>query len=432
MKKLTSLIISLVTILLSAQGQTILKPEEAVAIAMKNSYDILISRSAADISKTNNTAGNAGMLPNIGITGSDVYALNNSSLEFSSGTTSSSANANSNSFNAAIALNWTLFDGGRMFVTKKKLSQIEAYGELQYKDKVLQTIYNVIVAYYDVVRQRQQLASINEVIKYNRERVKILQASFNAGLVPKTDLLQSQVDLNVYLENAIAQETIITGSKRTLNQLLSRDPDTPLEVIDTIELNYTPDAKNLTDNLYSVNTQVLSGQKQLDISGQIVKEIAAQRYPWLSASASYNYLLSNNTIGSVLKNNTYGPQFGGVVTMPIWYGSNINRQVKVAKLQVKAAEYNLENSRIQVRTQLQNALTEYEHEMQLLRLERDNTALAKENLTISMQRLRLGQTTMLEVRQAEDSYEQSMTRRIFFEYSAKVTETRLKQLMSAL
>ena len=83
-------------------------------------------------------------------------------------------------------------------------------------------------------------------------------------------------------------------------------------------------------------------------------------------------------------------------------------------------------------TQLQNALSDYDHAMQLMNLEKGNTLLAKENLTISMDRLRLGQTTALEVRQAEESYIQSLTRFIQFAYTAKVAETKLRQLISAL
>jgi outer membrane protein TolC len=412
-------------------SQDLLTPEEAVSITMKNNYDILVSQTASEISKKNSTAGNAGMLPDIGLNIIDNYAFNNISQDLSDGTSINSTNARANSLNGNVELNWTLFDGGKMFVTRKKLDEIESLGEIQFRDQVSQTIYNVILSYYDVVRQKQQLSSIEEAIAFNQERVKILQASFNAGLVAKTDLLQSQVDLNVYLENAILQETVIATSKRTLNQWLSRDPDTPLEVIDSIELSYAPDKNELLSKLFNNNTQVLSFQKQLDVSKLSVKEIVAQRYPWISFNAGYYFVQSNNRFGNVLKNKTYGPQIGGTLSFPLYDGGNINRQIGVARLEEKTAGYNLENIRLQVNTQLLNALTNYERALQLLNLEKDNLGLAKENLSISMQRLRLGQTTTLEVRQAQESYVQAMTRKILFQYAAKEAETKLKQLIAA-
>ena len=430
MKKRIFPVVILSFIVFLMQGQKITTPEEAVSIALKNNFDILVSRVSADIDKTNNTPGNAGMLPKIGINVTDNYAWNNLH-SVSSGNSINSSDAHSNSFNGNIGLNWDLFDGGKMFVTKKKLNEIEALGEIQFQDKVNQILYNVILAYYDVVRQKQQLASIKEVIRYNEERVKILQASFNSGLVPKTDLLQSQIDLNVYLENAILQETVISTSKRTLNQLLSRDSETQLEVVDSIELTYTPDRQDLFKKLFSANTQLLSFGKQVDIAKLSVKELVSQRFPWLTFNAGYNFLQSDNSVGTVLKNRSYGPQAGASLTLPLFYGGNIGRDIKIARLQQKSANYVFESIKIGINTQLQNALNDYDHALQLLKLEKSNALLAKENLNISMNRLRLGQTTSLEIRQAEESFVQSLTRKILFEYSAKVSETKLRLLVSA-
>lgn len=431
MRKILLPVIFSALLIQASMGQALLTPEDAVNIAVKNNYDILISQTSSEISRADNTAGNAGLLPDIGLNITDNYAHNNTSLELSSGETINSSNAHSNVLNGNVELNWTLFDGGKMFVTKKKLNEIESLGEIQFQDQVNQTVYDVITAYFDVVRQKQQLSSINEAIDFNSERVKILEASFNAGLVPKTDLLQSQVDLNVYLENAILQETVIVNSKRTLNKYLSRDPDMPFEVIDSIELNYVVDSTELISKLYNTNTQVLSFQKQLEISKLSVKELVALHYPSLIFNASYNFFQSDNSASNVMKNRTYGPQLGGALSLPLYYGGNIRRQIGIARLEETMASYNLQNIRLQVNTELLNSLTAYERALQLVDLEKKNSILAKENLTICMQRLRLGQTTALEVRQAEESYVQSLTRKILFEYAAKDAETRLKQLIAA-
>ncbi|MEI6436000.1 MAG: TolC family protein [Bacteroidota bacterium] len=397
--------------------QSLITVDDAMLISMKQNYDILISRASADIDSVNNTAGNAGMLPYISLNASDIFSYSSSQ---------------SNSFSTGVVANWTLFDGGKMFVTRKKLQEIRDLGEIRFRDKVTQTLFNVILAYYEVVRQKQQLSSLNEIIRYNKERVNILQASFKAGLVPKTDLLQSQVDLNVFMENAIIQQTVILDSKRTLNKWLSRDADTPYEVVDSIDLSYIPDKNDLNNKLYSQNTQVLGFQKAVDVSALAIKELSAQRLPWVDISAGYNFLLNDYSAGTTTKNSSNGALIGGSLNFPIFYGGNINRQVRVARLQSQSAQYSLQSVKTSVNTELQNALSDYEHAMQLLTLEKSNKALAKENLTISMDRLRLGQTTSLEVRQAEESYIQSLTRYIQFSFTAKVAETKLKQLVATL
>ena len=176
-------IIILFSMLMTAAGlsaQSLLGVDDAVGIALKNNYDVSVAKNNADVAKVNNTLGNAGMLPYISVNGSDNYSVNNVYLNLSTGSSITSAAGTSNAFTAAAALNWTLFDGTKMFITKNKLTQIEKLGEIQFRDMVMQTIYNVTVAFYQVVAQKQQLLAIRDVMAYSLERVRLLQKGYDA------------------------------------------------------------------------------------------------------------------------------------------------------------------------------------------------------------------------------------------------------------
>ena len=414
-------------------SQKVLTSEDAISIALKYNYDILVARNSATTDSVNNTPGNAGMLPDVTISSTESYSTATKlHQKFSDGSTLSSSNTQSNSLNANIGLSWTLFDGGKMFVTKRKLSEIQELGEIQFRDRVLQTVYDVILAYYDVVRQKQELASINEVITYNLDRVKISQTSFDAGLSPKTNLLQAKIDLNVYQENAINQQSIILAAKRSLNQLLGRNTDVQFEVLDSIPISETLDNRVLSQKLDSSNTSILAYQKQIDVDKLSIKEMNSMLLPKIFFNTGYGLFQSNSPDGNPLVNRTIGPSVGGTVSIPIYQGGNAIRQIKVAKIQLQSDQYNLENVRLKVNQQLQNALTQFENQLNLLKIEKDNAILAKENLEISIQRLRYGQTTSLEVSLAENSFVDSLTRLINFEYNLKVAETKLKQLLARL
>jgi outer membrane protein len=413
-------------------AQDLLSSGEAVSIALKNNYDILVARNNSEVAKINNTAGNAGMLPDLAITASDNYSVNNVDQKFSSGPEVKTTGTHSNSLSSGIELSWTLFDGGKMFVTKNRLNEIQVLGEIQFKDQVLQTVYNVIVAYYDVVRQKQQLVSIEEVIKANQTMVNILQTSFGAGLSPKTNLLQAQIDLNVYMENAINQQAVIIASKRNLNQLLSRDANIVFEVSDSIPLNYVPDKNELLQKLYARNTSILTRQKQVEIAKLSLKEFKTAQLPSLFFNAGYNFQRINSPAGSLIMNQNIGPQIGGTLSIPLYQSGNALRQIATARLQLKSTEFGLESIKLAVNTELQNTLTDFENQQRLLEIEKSNMALARENLNITMERLRLAQTTSVELHQAQESYVNSLTRLTDFEYNLKVAETRLKQLLSEL
>lgn len=429
MKKRLTIIFCLTAF--TAFAQIKLSPEEAINMALKYNYDIQVSRTEADISKTNNTAGNAGMLPVIQMSGSVNSGQNNVHQKLASGTVNDFSSQSTTTLNAGAELNWTLYDGGKMFVTKSKLSEIQSLGELQFMDKVLQTQFDVIAAYYDVVRQKQQLKQINELINYNRERVKITKTGFNAGYFVKTDLLQSQIDLNVALESAINQQFNVKSAQKNLNLLLGQDHSTVYEVSDTIPLNFIPDRAQLTEQLDIKNTTILLSQKQIDIAKLSLKEIKTGYLPKLNVKAGYYFSKSSNSVGSTLENQTYGPQIGGSVAVPLFSAGENKRKVAATKLDLLSAQYQMENVKLQIKTELDNALTDFENQHELLKIERENYTLARENLQISLQRLSHGETTSLEVHLAQESFTQSFTRLVNFEYNIKIAESKLKQLIAA-
>ena len=427
-----ALLISFLVLLLAATAQKPMTVEEAIDIALKNNYDLSVARNVAAAAKVNNTAGNAGMLPTFGINGADNYSVNNVYMNMSNGSTITSSAGTSNAFTSGAVLNWTLFDGTRMFITKNKLNEVEKLGEIQFKGQVMTTVYDVVVGFYQVVVTRQQLLAIRELMAYSLERVRILQKGYEAGLAHKNDLLQAKIDLNANKEAEISQTSTIRNTKRALNHLLARDPEVSFEVADTIPLDYTPDATELMTKLYENNTSVLNYGKQVDIAKLSLGEYKTLRMPKLNMVASYNFNQTDNSASTVLTNRSYGPLIGGVLNIPIYQSGNVVRQIKLAKIQLESTQYNLENVRLQVNTEMKMALTDFDDQKQLLEIEKENLTLAKENLRISMERLRLGQTTALEVRQAQESYANSLARFFNFEFNMKAAETRIKQLVAGL
>jgi Outer membrane protein len=158
----------------------LLTVEQAIEIALKNNYDILLARNEAEIASRNNSVGHAGMLPRITGTISDNFTLNNLNQKFTNGSEINTSGVTGINLSAGVALNWTLFDGLRMFAAKTRLQNLEEAALLQLKNEMQSVIANVLISYYDVVRANQQLKAIEEAIKISEERVKLADAKFKA------------------------------------------------------------------------------------------------------------------------------------------------------------------------------------------------------------------------------------------------------------
>ena len=413
-------------------AQTKMTIENAISIALKNNYDILVAGNEAEIAKANNTLGNAGILPTAEIIGSGSYELNTVNQTLQNGNQNNYNSVSSTSLNGGAQLSWTLFDGGKMFVRKNKLKEIQLLGELQFKDQVQYTMYEIIAAFYNIVKQKQQLISINEVINFNKERVKIAEIGFNSGSLLKSDFLSAKIDLNVLLESAINQQFEINASKKSLNILLAKQPDTEFEVEDSIPLTYHPDKNELMNKLFTSNTEIQSLEKKIDVSRLEIKENKLTYLPTINFTGGYYFSQNNNSQGTYLKNNSSGPQVGGTLAIPLYSAGENQRKISISKIQLTANENDLQLTKLQLAADLENNIKNFENQQKLLEIEKENNQLAKENLNISLQRLRLGQATSLEVRLAQTDYVQSSTRLINFQYNLKISESKLKQLVAEL
>ena len=177
----------------SLQAQTLLTPEQAVTTALQKNYDIVLAKSEADIAKINNNKATAGMLPIINVTAGNVFNLNNINQKFTTGQEVKKNWVPVNSFTTGLNMNWTIFDGMRMFATKDRLAALQSLSEMQLNDQIQNTIAQVLSVYYEIVRQKQLIKALNESLKITEERVFLSNKKLEVGYADKTPLLQVAV-----------------------------------------------------------------------------------------------------------------------------------------------------------------------------------------------------------------------------------------------
>ena len=156
---------------LSAVAQTTLTADEAVRIAVEQNHGIRLARLDARSAELLNNVGNAGMLPSLDAVGS--YSIDNSSTKqtFFSGETRETDNADQRVLDAAVQLNWTVFDGLAMFAAKDRLEALELIGQTQLRQRIEATTYDVLAAYYQLVQLRKAIAVQREGVRISRERL---------------------------------------------------------------------------------------------------------------------------------------------------------------------------------------------------------------------------------------------------------------------
>lgn len=417
-------------------SQTLLTPDQAIATALAHNYGIQLAKNDSVSGAIDVDFSKGAFLPQLNATIGNTWNNNNQKQEFSDGTTRGPNNVRSTNFGASLNLNWTLFDGKRMFITKEKIEEMWKLGELQIKAQVVNTIAEVTTIYYNIARQKQQLKAIEEQMAINEERVKVADRKLSTGLGSKPELLQAKVDLNAQKASQLEQQTLIEQLKEQLNLLAGGQLPEEFDVIEEIPFRTDLDLQNIENTFASTNPALLLAQRNIGISQLTLREFKADRYPTITFNSAYNY--SNNSNRTVvnpfqpLNSRNNGFNFGLTANVPILNNYIVRRNMAQAELNIEYWRLAYDDQRNAISTDIRNAFRDYQYQKQALGLEEENIELAKENVAIALERFRQGVSTYLELREAQRSLEDAYNRLIAARYNAKVAETELMRLKGDL
>jgi outer membrane protein TolC len=435
MKRLSILLIILSPVLANSQNK-ILTLEEAIATALKNNYDIQLSKNDSAVAALDYSFRNAVFLPRINGSLGTNWTNNNQKQKFADGTQRQLKDIRSNNYTAAIQLNWVLFDGLKMFATRDKAQEFIRLGELGIKNQVVNTIAAVITNYYAIVQQKQQLKAFEEQISLSQERVKLSQYKLDIGVGAKPDVLQSKVDLNAQKAALLNLETLTAQLKEQLNQVMNADVKSSYDVSDIIPINMQVSLSDIQENIENNNPVLLIAKKNIEIAGLTLKERKAERFPIVSLNSSYNYNRNNNkaTVNPFLPlfNRNFGRSAGFTVSIPILNNFNTKRLINQAELDIQYQQLVYNNQKSLINLTIINAYKDYELQKRALALEEENILLAKENVDIVFQVYKLNSTTLIQLKEAQKSLQDAYTRLINARYNTKVAETELLRLKGEL
>ncbi|MCB0707910.1 MAG: TolC family protein [Chitinophagaceae bacterium] len=434
--KYTYLLIGAIALHTFANAQNKLTVEQAITATIENNYDIQLLRNDSSSYALDNSYARAAFLPRLNATGGVVFNNNNQKQKLADGSKRQSKGLRSSNLTGSVQLNWTLFDGFKMFATRDKLAQFVQLGELNIKNQVVNSVATVINNYYNIVRQKQQLKAIEEQMSINEERVKVAEKKLSVGLGAKPELLQGKVDLNAQKAARLQQLTLIDQLKEQLNQLMNVEPNTRYDVTDTITFADDIILGDVLGTVETSNPQLLLTKKNIDIGKLTLKEKKADRYPVVTFNSAYSYSKTDNKTVinpfSSLYNRTNGFNYGIGISIPILNGFNTKRQIQQAQLDLDWLNISYQNQKSKINLGIINAFKDYELQKKMLALEEENILLAKENVYIALERLKLGISTYLELRETQKSLELAYDRLIAARYNTKLAETELLRLKGDL
>lgn len=397
---------------------------------LENNYSLRIVRNEEQISRNNATWANAGYLPTVDLSASYKGTIDNSESKIRATKETISTNGEFNqTYNAGVALNWTLFDGFGIQTNYKRLKELQLQGEIQTRIAIENFIAELTAEYYNYVQQKIRLKNLKYAVSLSKERLRIVEARYNIGNFSRLDLQQARVDFNADSAQYMKQQELLHTSRIRLNKLMANDNmNKNIYVTNSlIEVKTGLNFERLWNATLQTNASLLKMAQDQTLVDLDLQAVYARNYPYLKLNTGYGYTLYKYEMGTNIRKNNLGLSFGVTLGINLFDG-NRNREKRNARIAIQNARLQREELEQSLQADISNLWQAYENNIELLNLERQNLIAAKENHEIAMERYMLGNLSGIEMRKAQKSLLDAEERILTAEYNTKICEISLLQI----
>jgi len=228
------------------------------------------------------------------------------------------------------------------------------------------------------------------------DQLKDQQNRFDAGTVPRFNVLQAEVELANARPDLIRAKNNFHISRLQLAKTLGLDTDDEPDVTGTLRI--VPREVNLSRALIAArsNRAILKAQQNTVAGGEQQITVAKAGYkPSLTADVGYEFVNSRDTTD--LAKVTNGWYLGVNGTWAIFDGFQTRGQVEQARASLASAKVNLSDSLQQVDLEVQKAYAQAKVSREVIASQAKVVEQADEALRLARERLNAGAGTQLDV-----------------------------------
>lgn len=322
-----------------------------------------------------------------------------------------------------------VFAGGRIVSQIRSANFQRDSSYYGFRNAVDQVISTVRQQFYLVLLNRALIGVQEESVRLLESQLQDQQNRFEAGTVPRFNVLQAQVALSNQQPQLISAQNNYRISRFQLAKTLGLDFDpsrrdyVPIEVVG--ELRYQPREMPLAQamEVAKENRPFLKQQKANVLSNSADVGVARSGFfPQLSATGIYEFRSSPFTDN--IRDVQSGYIFGATGNWAIWDWGETYGQLKQAKALLEQSKITYDDAGRQVELEVQQAYSNMQQGRELIQSQEKNVEQANEALRLASARLGAGAGTQLEVLDARVQLTTAQSTRLqaLFTYNTAVAE----------
>jgi outer membrane protein TolC len=421
--------------------------DQAVLTALQRNADIQRARQEIERTKGLYIAMRAEILPQIGMTGqfqdTDPHLqVNHGDLGLGStptptpGVTATPIGSSGfnftgveRSYNVRLEATQVVFTGGRVISQIRSANFTRDSSYFGFRNVIDTVVSTVKQQFYQVLLNRDLIQVQEESVNLLKSQLQDQQNRFEAGTVPRFNVLQAQVALSNQYPLLIAAQNNYRISQLQLAKTLGLDFDPrrgdgpPLEAIGQLEYRPRHIPLDMAIELAKERRPFLKQQKAVVLSNLEQVRVARSGYfPQISASGGTE--VRSSSISEDVRDVSSGYIFGLTGTWAVWDWGATYGAVKQAKAVLEESKITLDDDNRQVELEVQQQDSTLKQSAELVKATEQSVGQAQEALRLASARLSAGAGTQLEVLDSRVQVTQASSNRLqaLFNYSVALAE----------
>ena len=402
----------LILLAVPVYAQQELSLSQAIEMGLQNNFDIRIEEQNVAIAENNNEWGEAGRWPLL----SFEATQSNNIRDVENPASFLQGQVLSNDITPAVRLNWNLFGGFRVNITKERLQLLQEQSVGNATIVVENAIQGIVQAYYTVLLEKERLDVLQTIFNLSKDRYNYQQTKSEIGSAVTFDVLQAKSAYLTDSSNYVTQEVNYLNAERNLNLLLAVDLEQAFVLTTPFEVERKSyDLDDLYNKMVSNNSNLRNQFINLEIFRKDVNISKAELYPSLALNAGASYGINRQDLGNadlggrrldepvnVAKTLNYNATF--TLSYTLFNGGRIKRQIENAYTNERIAQLQVENLKLSLENQLRSAYDLYDARQRLLNITEENLESGQLNLNLAEERFKNGIINSFDFRTIQNDY----------------------------
>ncbi len=263
-------------------------------------------------------------------------------------------------------------------------------------------IYNVTASFYNLYKSKKSLEITEEKVKQIEVSFNTAMNKFKAGLIAEVEALQLEVDFAGSKNDLLNAKQQYEESSIEFKYLIGLNIEEKIDVSALLE--FTPVELNIDEAIKTAlnnRADILNAQADLELNKLSIEEIDSRKTIKAEINANYGINKNDNILENIFNNFADTRSVSFTLSVPIWDWGKNSLEVQSASANYKMAELSSENLKKQIIKEVQSAINRINSAKARVEILKKSVEVAEKSYAISLERFKSGNITSFNLSQMQ-------------------------------